>query len=128
MNNVGVIFMSTVTHHILRTREKGAKVPLGKGNEAMLNNCVSVHYTQDKKELFAARKRLLDALHGILVQFRSRDLDSAMRAMENTAEEVNAIKAHSEWLLDAINQTPLANMTNEASDATRHFRNCLQAV
>ena len=71
MNNVGVIFMSTVTHHILRTREKGAKVPLGKGNEAMLNNCVSVHYTQDKKELFAARKRLLDALHGIPVQFRS---------------------------------------------------------
>ena len=93
----------------------------------MLIICVSVHYAQDKEELFAARKRLLDALRGIPCSFRSRNLEDAMRAMEGTAEEVDAIKAHAKRLLDAIDQTPLANMTVPALDAAQHFRNCLQA-
>jgi hypothetical protein len=108
----------------------------------MLNECISVHYTQQGKELIAARNRLLDALNGIPVQFRSKDLQSAMDAMsatratratratstaESTADEVEAIKAHSQWLLDVIDRTPQTNITNKADDAAKHFRNCLQA-
>ena len=105
----------------------------------MLNECISVHYTQQGKELIAARNRLLDALNGIPVQFRSKDLQSAMDTMsatratratsttEGTTDEVEAIKAHSQYLLDAIDQTPLTRITNKAVDATKHFRSCLQA-
>ncbi len=82
-----------------------------------------------KGELQRAHQRLLDALHGIPVQFRTGDMSSVISEMEECdIDSVEAIKAHAQHAIDMVNTTPIQYITNKAVDAARHYEECLSAI
>ena len=91
--------------------------------------CINHQYKVAKGELQCAHQRLLNALRGIPVQFRSGDMNDAIREMECVdIDSVDAIKAHAEHALNVVDTTPIQYITNEAVDAAKHFRSCLSAI
>lgn len=95
----------------------------------MSMNCINHHYKEAKGELQRAHQRLLNALRGIPVQFRSGEMSEVIREMEAVdIDSVDAIKAHSERAINVVGNTPIQYITNEAVDAAKHFERCLSAI
>lgn len=95
----------------------------------MLMQCINHQYNVAKDELQRAHRRLLDALLGIPVQFRTGDMNSIIREMECVdIDSVETIKAHAQHAIDMVDTTPIQYITNEAVDAARHYKACLSAI
>ena len=118
---------STDTSHAFIGKRENAST-LRKGTDNMIMQCINHHYREAKGELQCAHQRLLNALRGIPVQFRSGEMSGAIREMECVdIDDVDSIKAHAQRAIDAVGNTPIQYITNEAVDAARQFQDCLSA-
>lgn len=94
----------------------------------MSMNMYCVAHQEKLAELSRAFKRVKEAATGIPVQFRTQELSSVIRKMEeiNPANH-DAILAHADWIMATIGNQPDEYNTNNR-DANLHFRNCVSAV
>ena len=92
-------------------------------------SCTSHRYNMQKSEAEAATQRLITAINGIPVQFRSLELSEALRETESTdLTSLDGIKAHAYRLIDAVEATPVAYITNNVADAAQYLKSCLAAL
>lgn len=95
----------------------------------MSMNMYCVAHQEKLAELSRAFKRVKEAATGIPVQFRTQELSSVIRKMEETnPANHDAILAHADWIMATIGNQPDEYSTNNPRDANLHFRNCVNAV
>ena len=92
-------------------------------------SCTSHRYNMQKSEVRAATERLITAINGIPVQFRSLELSEALRETESVdLSSAGSIRAHAKRLIAAVEATSTAYLTNNVADAAQHLKRCLAAL
>lgn len=92
-------------------------------------DCVNHRYKQKREEIMVDVERLVRAVRGIPVQFRTGELSDALRAAEAIdPSSTDSIKAHAQRLIDAVAAAPAEYKTNSAVDAALHLNRVLATL
>ena len=95
----------------------------------MSTNMSCINHGEKLAALTNAFKRVKGAANGIPVQFRTLELSSVIRKMDEIEPtKHDAIMAHADWITTAIGNLPDEYNTNNLRDANLQFAKCVNAL